>query len=62
MPNPMVDAVENGRIIIIKNLTAGNVTSSLPYVDSDGTSTSLIGVGVTWLQYDLTNTVWHQIN
>lgn len=56
------NALENGRILILKNLSGGAVTSSANFLDSAGASTTVVPAGVTWLQYDLTNTVWHQIN
>ena len=56
------NALENGRIIILKNTTAGAVTASENFMDSAGNPTSTVAIGVTWLQYDLTTTVWQQIN
>jgi hypothetical protein len=61
--NPVgFQALENGRIIILKNLTGGVVTASENYIDATGGTTANVPAGITWLQYDLTNTVWHQIN
>ena len=59
---PGFDALENGRIIILKNTSGGAVTASENFIDPTGATTTAVGVGITWLQYDLTNTVWHQIN
>ena len=50
----------SGRIYIIKNISGGNITTTLNYLDSVGTSVNTIAVGVVQLQSDGTN--WQQIN
>ena len=51
---------ETGRIVIIKNLSGGNVTSSVNYVDGSGATVNLLLQGITWLQND--GITWQQIN
>lgn len=58
--NLTLPAQETGRILILKNLSGGAITTSDPFLDESGTSTTVLGTGIVWLQSDGTN--WHRIN
>jgi len=57
LPDPVVN---EGRIVIIKNISGGNVTTNVAFNDAVGAEPTVIPVGIVQLQSD--GTIWHQIN